>query len=392
MYSWRCDHSEPQRNGRLAVSFLLNYASPDLSSKAKAMAQDLESMSDETERPSLWERLPQPSHGVETIDPRFLFLDCFDEADSQDLGFQGMSDILSADALSSRLELLVSELRAGAGDRFTRDLEQAITQGFFTSDSFYGFIDVFHRRRHYQLSTIHWPTFVPEQVPLPLLLGVGLVGAIYANYGTQSSTLIFPGCGFIDLAEKYIHKRLKRVCTCSSSSPPSEILQHCQAALLVNSMQMQVNDARTCRRISDKRHPAVISILRTYGFLIAKSAGIQDTSQLIERETWIRVITWAFMADAIKTLFYNVPPIMTVSEMAIDLPCDEELWATASPDTWEARRCRNSANELYCIKDIIFALLQDEWLHMSSRLCELPCQRLQILVPGKCAPQHVELD
>ncbi|KAJ3542145.1 hypothetical protein NM208_g4250 [Fusarium decemcellulare] len=289
------------------------------------------------------------------------------------------------DTLSERMDFLLLSLQSHVVSNalFSDDLNSLQLRGFFTADNFRKLIHALYSQRFRHLLIIHWPTFRPETISFALLLAAGMAGAAFLERASQDSTIpavVLPSPGLLKTAEDYVFEELRRW-SISAEAPRSMDLglEFCQAALLMGTAVDFDNDEKTCERMANHRLPILVAALRSHGLPFARqtmSENPTERSQFIRNESWIRTVTWAFFSDTLKTMFYNIPPIMTIREMDISLPCSSELWYAETPESFELlRRMEPLGPEPLSLSTVVEDILGDEW---DQRLV---CLRDRLSVP-----------
>lgn len=105
---------------------------------------------------------------------------------------------------------------------------------------------------------------------------------------------------------------------------------------------------------------ALISLARSAGLLNVPSSGVidEDVQHLlasrnldnemepVEKDSYIKWLRWKFVEERKRTLYsvfvlssflvigYNQAPKILNSELQLDLPCEEDLWAASNPTEW----------------------------------------------------------
>ncbi|KAG8667526.1 hypothetical protein FPOAC2_12694 [Fusarium poae] len=262
-------------------------------------------------------------------------------------------------ALSSNIQNMVTNkphLKEGLDHSFQRE--------FFTISHFQNAFIIFFRRRHYHRPPIHWPTFDLDRIAPHLLLAAVLTGTAYLQYLDHSSQspLTVP---LLEIAEKYIFKELKRLAD-ENITPlaSSHMLEVCQAAILMNSLQGSTNHIEGRRRVASKRIPTLVAALRKSGVVGLKHEpyqGEMDWNEFIHRETCIRVVSWTFINDSLMSFLCNHPPAMTMKEMTGHIPCRSQLWEADSNASFQ-KHIHNEAR-LYpsSYLEAVSGLLAEDW-------------------------------
>ncbi|KAH6959203.1 hypothetical protein DER45DRAFT_613711 [Fusarium avenaceum] len=315
--------------------------------------------------------------GTGTVDPKFLLLNLSDmlldepqdyqEMDQEFLQFSKFfsTSVTSVDTLTARVTSLSSILQDLASNKphLKEGLDQSCQRGFFTTVHFQNALTFAFRWRYYHKSPIHWPTFDPDRVSLHLLLAVALTGTAYLQYLNQSSQP-FLTTSLLELSEKHIFKELKRLANQNISPVTSRhMLEVCQAAVLMNSLEGSFNHIEGRRRLAGNRIPTLVASLRKSGMLSLEHPPQYDTwEEFVYRETCIRVSTWTFVNDSLMVLCCNNPPIMTVKEMTGHLPCPNDLWEADSDITFQERaRHRIARSYPSRCSEVVSGVLSAEW-------------------------------
>ncbi|EXK87924.1 hypothetical protein FOQG_08785 [Fusarium oxysporum f. sp. raphani 54005] len=362
------------KDDRPSFSFLLQASNPNHPSMDAIVAREPERTS---EIPA-WKQRETETVGWSsgTVDPRFLLFDLSDmlldepqdygDTENNPLQFSGIfgPSTDSIDALSTRIVTLSNILQGLTTNKphLGEGLDQSCQRGFFTTSHFQHVLVFFFRRRHYHQDTIHWPTFDPEKVSLHLLLAVVLTGTVYLQCLNQSSPS-YINTPLLELAEKYVYKELKELSGQDVSPVTSQhMLEICQAAVLMNTLEGSANHIEARRRIASKRIPTLVATLRKSNMMSLKHEPGKSWQDFVHRETCIRVVTWTFMNDSLLGLFCNHPPIITSEEMTGDLPCPSDIWEADSSLVFQERsRYRLTRSYPSSCSEAIAGMLDEEW-------------------------------
>ncbi|SCN89180.1 uncharacterized protein FFMR_04235 [Fusarium fujikuroi] len=355
-----------------SFSFLLQASNPTNASMDAIVAREPERTS---EMPA-WKHRETVGWSSGTIDPRFLLFDLpdmlvdepqdYEYTENNMLQFSGIfrPSTESADALSTQIVALSNILQELTTNkpRLKDGLDQSCQRGFFTSSHFQNVLIFIFRRRHYHQDTIHWSTFDPEKVSLHLLLAVVLTGTVYIQCLNQSSPS-YINASLLELAEKYIYKELKELSSQGFSPVTSQhMLEICQAAVLMNTLEGSENHNESRRRIASKRIPTLVGVLRKANMMSLKHEPGKSWGDFVHRETCIRVAAWTFMNDSLLALFCNHPPIITSKEMTGDLPCSTGIWEADSSMAFQERAQHGLARSYpSSCSEAIAGFLAGEW-------------------------------
>lgn len=343
---------------------------------------------------------------AETIDPRLLLLGLIDSSpdgimeygdnhsDSPpDTLFPSQAlEVASGHGLTERMSQLAADLR-----RYTvrkphlhHALDIASLDEFLTSPNCLALIAAYSRRQYYhQWPIVHWPTFNPEKAALPLLLAIMLTGDTYSCRRNETSSYVSPTSVIHKIADKYIFSHIKKCIDMENPTiNPQEALELCQAAFLMNCLHINMNDIRLRQRAITNRHPLLISALRTLGFtgtIHELSPPGLEWHAFIYHETCIRLVTWTFLIDALVTVYFNHPPLMSLTEMSSPLPCNDDIWDAGSLSSFnELLGRRHSSSRMLCLKDLVANLLGKLWTNaIEGTYDELSTQHLYIILMGK---------
>lgn len=304
-----------------------------------------------------------------SVDHNGVYVDCNEEMPSLMLFNPPDSSI------SSRLNFLVAELQAMAATN--PELEGYFNQfpcaQFFTVSNLQRYLKSFYYKRHYQFPLLHWATFDPEKVSLPLLLVVMLFGASYSLHEEHNISDGYPISLLVGIAEKYIFKNLKTcIWSTSREAISTQHIELCQAALLIFWLNYDSYDENSTERIITKRLPMLIAAIRKLNLVgIRHTSEDSDWQEFIFQESCVRLVTWSWYMTTLAVLFYNYPPLMSISEMTGDFPCSEEVWDITSRSEFDSykRAVQHSQNPA-CIDSIVSSLLGEEWTDDMRRSSE----------------------
>ena len=382
---------ERPKDDRKGLTFLLKASNPSHTSLDVNVAAEPERTSEEP----TWRHQGQLDSG--TVDPKFLFLNLSDmlldepmdyEKPGDEFQFYNILDTpaTAADTLTTRIATLSSDLQGMVTNKpqLKEGLEHTDQRGFFTPSHFHNAFIALFRRRYYHMPPIHWPTFHLDDIAPHLLLAVILTGTAYLQYLDQSFQH-FLTASLLELAEKYIFKELKRL-TDQNITPltSKHMLEICQAAVLMHSLEGSTNHAEARRRIASKRIPTLLAVLRKTGIVgLEHPQGEVSWEGFIHRETCIRVVSWTFTNDSLMSLFCNHPPAMTVKEMVGHFPCSSELWDADSSDAF--RKHMHTVTRTYpsSCHEAVSGLLSNEWASRNKSFVGLDTSDLFLINIGR---------
>ncbi|KAH7125077.1 hypothetical protein B0J13DRAFT_484439 [Dactylonectria estremocensis] len=387
--------ASPDRNHIDHTSLLLQITDPGLQYATVFLAAK-EPSCNRMMRHHLQQYVPHSSQALETPaldipfwgfdDPlRDLFLD---ESRYQDLALFPNQHPTSN--LEFRLNQLTTDLREFCitHSPSSQALGFSVTSyaAILSAENFLNLVDMFFLRWDSQW-LLHWPTFDLEKASLPLLLAIALSGTAFSRAEDGVETDPVSSKAFYQTAEAYIFDRLDAFCSPADGTEPmlhDDIIEVCQAALLVEVIQKSVNDTGIRRRMFAKRHPTLVAALRSLGILGIKHRDCTMPSWVlfIREELLIRLSIWTFLTDALPTLVFNQPPSMIISEMIGDLPCDEKLWnaATETDFNKEWRETTTTQHRL-SIQQLVANLFDDNWeLGLRGNRSSLSVDHLFIMI------------
>jgi hypothetical protein len=365
---------EVSKDNRPSLSFLLQASNPIHDSMDAIVAREPERTS---EMPAWKQRETETvDWSSRTVDPRFLLLDLsdmlldephdYEDTENNTLKFSGIfgPSTASFDILSTRIATLSSILQGLTINKphLREGLDQSFQRGFFTTSHFQHVLVLFFRRRHYHKDTIHWPTFDPEKVSLHLLLAVVLTGTVYLQCLDQSAPS-YISTPLLELAEKYVYRELKELSDQDISPVTSQhMLEICQAAVLMNTLEGSANHIEARRRIASKRIPTLVATLRKSDMMSLIHESDESWGEFVHRETCIRVVAWTSMNDSLLVLFCNHPPVITSKEMTGDLPCRSDIWEADSSIVFQ-ERSQHSLTRSYpsSCNEAIAGILSEKW-------------------------------
>lgn len=385
------DKHEPTESRQSQDSFFLRLTNPSAPTVDAFLAA--EGPGSASTRPVRWAQARSDTNQAEMVDFNVLFLGSsylwdglsLDRwAQSRPPDPDGIYPLLSttnnaAGALQGRLDVLLAQLKQLNNGKDPIESVNQLTAlqtspgnlSLFTEDAVLELIGSFFCRRHWQWPIIHWPTFDTEKVALPLLLAAALTGAASSHPDDDAAKYRLSARSCLNTAEEYIFAALEDigVTTTASSGVSDEVIQICQAALLISALQTSLHDEETRRRVIMRRHPSLISALRRFGLM--RTRHVPETqkrwSDFIRHESIIRLVTWTFLADSILPAFSNLPPCMTLSEMIGDLPSDDTIWNAATEaefeDKWSSYMSMQRPPSL---KQVVQQLLDEEGAEFSK--------------------------
>ncbi|EAW14575.1 putative C2H2 transcription factor (AmdX) [Aspergillus clavatus NRRL 1] len=243
-----------------------------------------------------------------------------------------------------------------------------------------------------------------------LILSMAAIGALYEFDMAASKDLFEAAKKMIQL---YLEERRKADMSAafSRSNPARENSVHNTPLWLVQAMLLNVTYGHTCgdktsADIASTHCAALVSLARAAG--LTHHIDVKDLSQdhlsaglgsqssprgasvspddrnipssgpTKERKDWL---DWKIVEERKRTLYaiftlssflvssYNHPPALTNSEIRLDLPCEEDLWAAESPQVWKKMGGPLSAKKGVAFSSALTTLLtasQREQTHAPS--------------------------
>ncbi|KAH7142679.1 hypothetical protein B0J13DRAFT_445200, partial [Dactylonectria estremocensis] len=274
--------------------------------------------------------------------------------------------------LSKRVEELIAQLSkthqlmALSSATDLPDFDISLATSVFTVPNleyFLGFYAYAIRSYH---PILHIPTFSYEQVSLPLLLAIFLLGALFSPHMDHAISARH----FFHLSEEFIfnHPTFRRLLLGNDfpTDPTIETIEILQAALTVLIVQGGINDQSTRRRIRVEKNPLLNAAVRLSGVLRIKHRisitdyTAKDWTIFIQHESCIRLAHWTQIYASLMASALNINPLISVSEMIGDMPCREELFEADTAQNFEQLLSLEPAGiPSKSLADFIFLLLSD---------------------------------
>lgn len=194
--------------------------------------------------------------------------------------------------LDSRLQSIVLELSRLGGSPGSSTEKQIFdvdhAQSIFSVDNLIEFILAYFLGLHHHFPFLHRPTFCPQEVASPLLLAIFLAGS--ASSAPRDHALA--ARQFFFVGEVYIYGCLENYLRTFSGKINKEGIEILQAALLINSIENQLNDPGIRRRVRTQGHTSLVAALRALKILSMKHDHASRSSwhSFMEREACIRFV------------------------------------------------------------------------------------------------------
>ncbi|KAK4496026.1 hypothetical protein PRZ48_013295 [Zasmidium cellare] len=290
-------------------------------------------------------------------------------------------------SLATRIETLKSDL---SGYTHSCPVKLSFGRGdlaaFFTVANVQSFATTFCHKRHYQYPIIHWPTFVLEEAPIPLLLAISLTGAAYSLSKENGSKHVANARKFYPVADAYIFDQLEILSTKESDQgrQSNHTLQVCQAALLMYGLEVLMSSDPSMQQVAiTKRLPTLISKLRMLDLIGCRHDPTEDWELFLHREQIIRLVAWTYCGDCLATLVSNKPPGFSLPEMSGDLPCEPSTWEVDTALRFESSQHRSKPTH-HTLAELVASLLNHRQI---DDLKSVPTFHLHVVL---CAfQQHI---
>ncbi|CZT53013.1 uncharacterized protein RSE6_14444 [Rhynchosporium secalis] len=224
---------------------------------------------------------------------------------------------------------IVDSILAKAASLHLSPPEQAhISQNLnflFTPSRIDKFVGFYFEFWHPHCTIVHQATFTVDAAPIPLLISVVVMGAIYSQVDTEANTakLVLDLVELYlfsleDLSDEYEIRHMLRV-PMSSASDSIQLsvlaFQHLQAAYLIVCVQFWAGSMMARKRVSDNRFSVLVKVARRLGLTKARH-GMINTMTLL---------------DCGFCFFTNFPCRISLSEMKFDLPSEDSFFASVHP-------------------------------------------------------------
>lgn len=299
----------------------------------------------------------------------------------------------------SDLQSLHTTLTTTEPSSYTGTFDPALAAQVFTRANREAFLPTYFRNTHKHMPLIHRPSFSAETSAPPLVLAVFLCGALYAP--PRDCVLAIPA--FFHITEEWVFRRLEGLLNlayeCEAGEAEldlkteMELYETFQAAKLVQGAQFLMNNPGAQSRAWVGRKPALVQAVRRLGLTGARhtqevgpgTGGRVDWVRWVRDETRIRYVfvvlvlalvvlasiaddariaTWLYLADGQEGGVFHVPALMTVHEMAAEMPSLSELWEAndaAEFETAIAARGEDCWRRSASLRDCMAALMDDSW-------------------------------
>ncbi|KAI8242391.1 hypothetical protein K4K57_001712 [Colletotrichum sp. SAR 10_99] len=253
----------------------------------------------------------------------------------------------------------------------------------FSAENLCMFAATYFRVSHIDFPILHRPDFGTNRTTKELLIAVAVSGALRSPPSDDA----LAARGYLSLIEEYIFRRLHRMIP-NGATPEwtPELEASLQAAVMIHSVQFFRNDMATRRKNRTQRLPVLVQAVRCLGLAQTRHAPLFQYDEFVRNESRIRLATWMALADWQQTGMFNVPSMISTSEITCNLPCPLELWdASNAEEYYEIANTKgfNPARRIVSLKHCMDALMSDTWNGMGSfPFQDINATDLQILIFG----------
>ncbi|KAH8812376.1 fungal-specific transcription factor domain-containing protein [Xylogone sp. PMI_703] len=218
---------------------------------------------------------------------------------------------------------------------------------------------------------IHKGTFDTETAPLPLLLVLIIIGALYLS--SPHDVLVVRG--MLDL-EEYSCRNPSFVALVSGTQPNgdracNDALAAVQATLSIVQTQLWESLSSSRRRACVTRHNEIITAARALPLINITNKSF-DRHTLHQRSfNWRRFaepvnkqhrLMWAiFNVDVTLTIFHNQPPRILATELELDMLCKDEVFSAVSADESRKAVSQEATVRLPKIRTVLATFLDEGW-------------------------------
>ena len=237
-------------------------------------------------------------------------------------------------------------------------LKDFVDLDFFRPLTIERLFQLYFRIFHDHFPILHKPTFSknPETIPPLLVVSIITLGAFHdsvENYKTAVE----------------LHENFRWMVFSSLDLIPPK-LWVIQTLALIQAFEKMASTRRQ-HELSATFHSAVITLLRRDGSC-ANMRADKEPAELntlqrqwdswIEKESIKRCVFFFFMMDVQHAVLFGHTSIMTINEIRLDLPCDEELWKADNHIVW-IKQCESRAsNKEYSFLEVLRLLLNEKLL------------------------------
>ncbi|CAG8250630.1 unnamed protein product [Penicillium salamii] len=231
--------------------------------------------------------------------------------------------------LAKRVQELVEKLNHVTDSDASRgNLKNAMDQDFFSINNIRAFQHLYVQHFHRHCPIIHLPTFQAESAPLPLLLAIFLGGAL--NSFPRDTYSLAIDC--LDIAEAYVFSLpvFKIEYKHAASSHLSEDSDALKGLIILLQLQIGRNNHDIRRRIRYQRFPRLVHAARSMSlFRVTQDCRVSASQPEIwdaQSESLRRTAAFILLLDSQFVFTLRSPPMITVPELTVNLPCDEFMF------------------------------------------------------------------
>lgn len=213
----------------------------------------------------------------------------------------------------------------------------------FTPSKITELVNLYFEFWHPHCPIVHQPSFSIDTAPIPLLLAVSLMGAMYSQVEREVNTAKV----LLDLAELVIYSQedltdeleIKQMLRASTILADQKVsispltFPHLHAAYLMVVIQFWAGNMAARKRAYETRFGVVVKIGRRLGLTKVRHDldDIVDEGLWIQKESNIRLISMMTLLDCAFSFFVNFSCRLTLFEMKFDLPCEEIFFSSLHP-------------------------------------------------------------
>ncbi|KAJ9255177.1 transcriptional regulator family: Fungal Specific TF [Paecilomyces variotii] len=195
---------------------------------------------------------------------------------------------------------------------------------------------------HRSFPVLHQGTFEVRSESWLLYLAVAAVGSQYSRLSIRTKL-------FSNLVTIIRESLLRKL---SSAVSLQNNLELAQATLLFNLALLMGGTREGIMHVQYQRSVLVTMCrpLLIPGVLFEQSHILSTTSMLTEdwsrwivTESWKRLAYFTWVCECLQLVFFDLPPLITASNMHLNMPCNDDLWQCVTFHDWE--RAKGSQKE-----------------------------------------------
>ncbi|PWY72801.1 hypothetical protein BO83DRAFT_378746 [Aspergillus eucalypticola CBS 122712] len=208
-------------------------------------------------------------------------------------------------------------------------------------DILHVFIQLYSEHFHPSFPILHQATFEARSSSWLLYLVMAALGSQYSKLSTRAKIAS-------DLV-KIIHVSLLQKLYCMPAMQND--LELAQTTLLFHFTLLFGGTREGMMHLQYQRNVLVTMCrpLLVPGILFAKSwvlsnASVsgEDWSQWIIKESWKRLVYFTWLMECFQLILLDLPVIISISDLHISMPCDDDLWRCESFERWKQVRALRS--------------------------------------------------